>query len=168
MTDAITRVDPPMAGGELDQLSGFLDYLRGTIELKATGLSEEDAHRALLPSELMTVAGLLSHLRWVEAYWFESVLNGRPDRAPYSKEDPDGEFRIAAELKLDQLLADYSAQCATSREIAGGMGLDDDVDFRGDRRVNLRWVLIHMIEETGRHAGHLDVIRELLDGTTGE
>ncbi|GLZ42164.1 DinB family protein [Actinokineospora sp. NBRC 105648] len=168
MTDTSTRVDPPFDGGQLEQTSAFLDFLRGTIALKSAGLSEQDAHRPVLPSPLMTVAGLLSHLRWVEAYWFDVVLAGNPDRAPYNAEHPDGEFEIAAELTLDQLLADYAEQCERSRVIAAGLGLDDTVAFRGDKRLNLRWVLLHMIEETGRHAGHLDVIRELLDGTTGE
>ncbi|PPK67540.1 DinB family protein [Actinokineospora auranticolor] len=168
MTAPDTRVAPPYAGGELDQLNAFLDFLRATIARKSEGLSEADAHRSVLPSPLMTVAGLLSHLRWVEAYWFDTALAGNPDRAPYSKEHPDGEFEIAAELTLDQLLADYAEQCARSREIIAGLALDDTVPFRGDQRLNPRWVLLHMIEETGRHAGHLDVIRELLDGATGE
>ncbi|GAA3062367.1 Protein of unknown function (DUF664) [Actinokineospora globicatena] len=169
MTDsADTRVEPPYTGDERQQLTAFLDFLRGTIAHKSAGLSEPDAHRSVLPSPLMTVAGLLSHLRWVEAYWFDVSLGGQPNRAPYSAERPDGEFEIAADLSLDQLLADYAEQCARSREVTAAMGLDDTVAFRGEHRLSLRWVLIHMIEETGRHAGHLDVIRELLDGVTGE
>ncbi|WP_091375532.1 DinB family protein [Actinokineospora alba] len=168
MTSTETRIDPPYVADESTQLTAFLDYHRATVVTKAAGLSEEDAHRSLLPSELMTVAGLLSHLRWVEAYWFDVVLDGQPDRAPYSKEHPDGEFEIAAELSLSQLIDDYRAQCATSREITARRGLDDVVDFRGDEQVNVRWVIVHMIEETARHAGHLDVIREQLDGATGE
>ncbi|WP_253889833.1 DinB family protein [Actinokineospora diospyrosa] len=163
-----TRVDPPFHGDERELLSAFLDYLRGTIAHKSAGLSEEDTHRSVLPSPLMTVAGLLSHLRWVEAYWFEVALSGQPDRAPYSAEHPDGEFEIAANLTTAELLADYAGQCERSREITAGLGLDDTVAFRDGKRLSLRWVLIHMVEETGRHAGHLDVIRELLDGATGE
>lgn len=168
MTSTETRIDPPYVADESTQLNAFLDYHRATVVTKAAGLSEEDAHRSLLPSELMTVAGLLSHLRWVEAYWFDHVLDGQPDVQPYTEEDPDAEFRIAGEMTLDQLIADYLAQCATSREITARLGLDDVVDFRGDKQVNVRWVIVHMIEETARHVGHLDLIREQLDGATGE
>ncbi|HVK20525.1 MAG TPA: DinB family protein [Actinokineospora sp.] len=168
MTSTDTRIDPPRTGGELDQLNAFLDYLRGTVVRKTHGLSEEDAHRVLLPSELMTVAGLLSHLRWVEAWWFDVVLNGQPDRAPYTDEDPDREFRIAADMTVARLVDDYEAQCAVSREIVGGLPLDHVATYLDGKQVNVRWVIIHMIEETARHAGHLDIIREQLDGATGE
>ncbi len=165
---AATRTDPPYTGGELAQAEGFLDYLRATVVMKAAGLSEDDAHRSVLPSELMTVAGLLSHLRWVEAYWFRTVLCGEPDQAPYSKERPDGEFEDAAHLPTAQLIADYEAECANSRAVTARLPLDHSVPFRNGGDVNVRWVVLHMIEETGRHAGHLDIIRELLDGETGE
>ncbi|MBM7775783.1 putative damage-inducible protein DinB [Actinokineospora baliensis] len=162
------RVEPPYQGDERELLSAFLDYLRATIAFKSEGLSEADTHRSVLPSPLMTVAGLLSHLRWVEAYWFEVALSGQPNRAPYSAERPDGEFEIAANLTTAELLADYAQQCERSREVTAGLALDDTVAFRDGKQLSLRWVLIHMIEETGRHAGHLDVIREFLDGATGE
>jgi uncharacterized damage-inducible protein DinB len=156
-----------MNGGERDQLMAFLGFLRGSVHLKAGGLSHEDAHRSLLPSPLTTVAGLVSHLRWVEAYWFRTVLLNQPDGAPYSAEDPDAEFKVS-DRKLGELLDGYAAECAHSDTIASARQLDDTVRFRQDREVNLRWVLIHMIEETGRHAGHLDILREMLDGVTGE
>ncbi|MGW5050100.1 DinB family protein [Actinokineospora sp. NPDC004072] len=165
---ADTRIDPVHVGGELVQAEGFLDYLRETIVMKSRGLSEDDAHRAVLPSKLMTVAGLLAHLRWVEAYWFRTVLSGEPNRAPYSKERPDGEFEDAATVPTAQLIAEYEAECANSRAVTARMALTDTVPFRGSGEINVRWVVLHMIEETGRHAGHLDIIRELLDGVTGE
>lgn len=161
------RVDPPRRGGDRELLTSYLDYQRDTVHLKCAGLSDEDARRPLLPSEMTTVAGLVSHLRWVEAYWFDVVLGGQPDVAPYSVQDPDGEFRVALHLPLHVLLADYRAQCAANRALVARMDLDDEspADRRG---VSVRWVLLHMIEETARHAGHLDILRELLDGVTGE
>ena len=161
------RTDPPMTGDERAQLMGFVQYFRDTIRCKTAGLSEQDAHRPVLPSPLMTVAGLVSHLRWVEAYWFQVILGGRPDEAPYTDEDPDAEFKVA-DRTLAELLDEYDAECSRSDTIVAARQLDDEVPFRKDRRVNLRWVLLHMVEETGRHAGHLDAIRELLDGVTGE
>ncbi|KAA2258658.1 DinB family protein [Solihabitans fulvus] len=168
MTIITERVDPPWAGDERATTTGFLDYLRGTVHLKCAGLSEEDARRSVLPSQLMTMAGIVSHLRWVEEYWFEVVLAGRPSLAPYTKEDPDADFRIPDGVTITGLLGDYAAQCAVSRDVVAGLDLDHEVPFRGDGTVSVRWVLVHMVEETGRHAGHLDVVREFLDGVTGE
>ncbi len=163
-----TRVDPPFAGTERDQLNGFLDYLRSTIVYKCQGLSDEQATRSTLPSPLLTAAGIVKHLRWVEAYWFETVLVGKPDRAPYTAEDPDADWRVETGETISGLLNDYAAQCAVSRETVTDLDLDHGVPFRDKGTVSVRWVLIHMVEETGRHAGHLDVVRELLDGLTGE
>ncbi|MEV0681346.1 DinB family protein [Actinosynnema sp. NPDC050436] len=162
------RVDLPFTGDERSLLGGFLDYLRGTVQLKVAGLSEQDASRAVLPSPLTTAAGVVKHLRWVENYWFRVALLGHPDEAPYSREDPDGDWRVGPGETIAGLVSDYAAQCAVSREALAGLDLDHEVAFRGDKRLSVRWVLIHMIEETGRHAGHLDVVRELLDGVTGE
>lgn len=115
----------------------------------------------------MTVAGLVSHLRWVEHSWFEVDLLGEPDRAPWTEEDPDAEFRVD-DVPLARLLDGYETQCARSRQIAAA--LDLDTRKKGRRRgdaVSLRWILVHMIEETAGHNGHLDAMRELLDGVTG-
>jgi hypothetical protein len=158
-----------MNGGEREQLAGFLDFLRATVVMKATGLTDEQARRALIPSELMTVAGLLSHLTYVELYWFGIVFDGLPD--PWTerlKTDRDAEFRAALDIPLPRLIAEYEARCAMNRDIVAGLDLDAVATRGRGEPVNLRGVIIHMIEETGRHAGHLDLLRELLDGTTGE
>ncbi|PRX46484.1 uncharacterized protein DUF664 [Prauserella shujinwangii] len=163
-----TRPEPPTTGGEREQLTGFLDFLRATVVWKCSGLTDEQARRRLVPSELTTIAGLLGHLAFVEQYWFEVVLDGRPD--PWREalaEDPDAEFHAALRTPLAELLDGYAAQCARNREITARLALDDEAPH-GERKVNLRFVLIHMIEETGRHAGHLDLLRELTDGLTGE
>ncbi|MFI9009703.1 DinB family protein [Actinosynnema sp. NPDC053489] len=163
-----TRPPVPYTGDERTLLCAFLDYLRGTIEVKCAGLSDEAASRSVLPSQLTTAAGVVKHLRWVEHYWFEVVLGGRPSRVPYTREDPDADWRVEPGETISGLLADYAAQCTASRELVAGLDLDHEVVSRGDTRLSARWVLIHLIEETGRHAGHLDAVRELLDGVTGE
>ncbi|MFC6092434.1 DinB family protein [Saccharothrix lopnurensis] len=161
------RVEVPFTGDERTLLNAFLDFLRGTIEFKCAGLSDEQARRPVLPSQLTTAAGVVKHLRWVENHWFRVVLSGQPSEAPYTLEDPDADWRVEPGETISGLLADYAAECAVSREVAAGLDLDHEVAFRGGR-LPARWVLIHMIEETGRHAGHLDAVRELLDGATGE
>ena len=162
----MTRVVPPLVADERATYTALLDYLRATIELKVEGLSDDDATRAVVPSKLTTAAGVVKHVRWTEHHWFEVVLAGRESRAPYTMEDPDADWRIEEGETLAGLLDDYRRQCEISREIL--TDLDQVVPFRGDRTVSARWVLAHVIEETARHAGHLDVVRELLDGTTGD
>jgi hypothetical protein len=161
--------DVPYAGDERTLLTTWLDYHRTTVARKCEGLAEELAHRALLPtSPLMTVAGLISHLRWVEHAWFEHRMAGGPDQGPWTDDDVDRDFKVD-DVPLDRLLREYGEQCGISRKITASMGLDDESGIVLPRgRVTLRWVLGHMIEETARHNGHLDIIREMLDGATGE
>jgi len=163
----VSRTDPPHHGSERDILEGFLEYQRSTVFMKVRGLSDADAAKRLVPSPT-TVTGLVRHLTDVERYWFREVLLGEAD-VPfrYSEEDPDGEFRVTVTDSLDGELAAYSSALDEARVSASLFQLDDRArDLRGE--VTLRWVLVHMIEETARHLGHLDLLREMLDGATGE
>ncbi|MET7901497.1 DinB family protein [Streptomyces sp. NPDC005355] len=163
------RIRPPYTADERTQLVGWLDMQRAIIQWKCEGLSEADAHRALLPaSPLMTMAGIVSHMRWVEHLWFEIMLLGRPAEGPHF-EGPEDADMMVEDIPLAQLLADYTRQCAVSNEIVADHSLDDvgrHPDFRA-AAANVRWLLLHMIEETARHAGHMDAIRELIDGEKG-
>ncbi len=168
MTSTDVRPEPPKLGNEREQLAGFLDFLRSAVVLKATGLTDEQARRQLVPSRLTTVAGLVSHLTYVEQFWFGVLYDRRPD--PWQerfRDDPDAEFTAGLSTPIERLVAEYVAECGRSRAVAAQHQVGDTVEHKG-QPVNLRWVLIHMIEETGRHAGHLDLLRELLDGSTGE
>lgn len=161
------RIDPPDAGDERETLNGFLDFLRASAVYKAQGLSDADAARQVLPS-ITTVSGLLRHLADVERTWFRDRMDGQPGvPTRWSDADPDGEFRVTENDSLAEIIADYEGACAESREVAARYQLEDLGKAEGMTH-NLRWVLVHMVEETGRHCGHLDVVRELLDGTTGE
>jgi hypothetical protein len=141
--------------------------------MKCEGLSEADAHRKLLPtSPLMTMAGLVAHLRWNEYSWFQLNLLGVPDtgQTPWTEDgDPDAEMSVD-DVPLASLLDDYDAECARSNSAIASLSLDDTEKgpyaVKGEA-ASLRYVLCHMIEETARHVGHLDIIRELLDGATG-
>jgi uncharacterized damage-inducible protein DinB len=168
-TGALTpdsRPQPPEHGGERETLEGFLDHQRATIVYKATGLSDADAATRLLPS-LTTVSGVIRHLADVERSWFRDVLAGERDvPARWTDDDLDGEFRISATDSLAEILADYEQACAESRAVSAAFQLDDRASRRNE--FSLRWILVHMIEETARHAGHVDILRELLDGATGE
>lgn len=164
------RIRPPFEADERTQLVAWLDLQRAIVHFKCEGLADADAHRALLPSSpLMTVAGIVSHLRWVEHAWFEVLfLGGSADSPQFAESPQDADMRVEG-VPLAQLLGDYERQCARSNEIIAAHPLEQTgrhPDFRS-AAASLRWMLIHMIEETGRHAGHLDIIRELLDGRKG-
>src|ERR1700691_3324419 len=162
--------DIPSSWDERTVLTTFLDYARDTVHAKCEGLPDADARRAPLPgSPLMTISGLVSHLRWVESSWIEAKLLGGAINAPWTDDDPDREFRIAAEVPLTQLLAEYRAACARHRDLVASLSLDapSQGDLWQAEPVTLRWVLLHLTEETARHNGHLDILRELADGARG-
>ncbi|MGW2208730.1 DinB family protein [Streptomyces sp. NPDC001781] len=167
------QTDTPPTWDERTQLTTFLDYARDTARAKCEGVSAEDARRAPLPgSPAMTLCGLISHLRWVEHHWFEVMFLGEDPAGPLAEatdEDPDPEMRTAVDTPLARLLADYESQSARHRRLVSGHDLEATAErpISDGRRVDLRWILLHLIEETSRHNGHLDVVRELLDGRTG-
>jgi uncharacterized damage-inducible protein DinB len=170
----LVRTDPPETGTELDQLSSFLDLQRATILWKCEGLSAAQLAQPHPPSSL-TLGGLLNHLALVEDSWFWVRFSGRPEHDRWAgidwDADPDHEFRTAADVEPDELRRRYADACARSREVvAGAQSLDQlSVQPRGNgRQFDLRWVMLHLIEETARHAGHADLLREAIDGATGE
>lgn len=150
------------AGGEREVLEASLDLQRAVMRRKAAGLSTQQARRGLVPSAT-TIAGLLKHLAIVESIWFEQILAQQPSPLP----DPDDTFAVDAEEPVEDLIAAYDAACARSREIAAKFELDHLVPQAQLGQVSLRWIYAHMIEETARHAGHADILRELTDGATG-
>ena len=163
------RARPPKIADERTQLLGWLDLQRALIPWKCEGLAEDAGRLAPVPSSpLLSLAGLVSHLRWVEHCWFEVIFLGRSHEVnPQFRDPDDGDWTPGDDVPLAQLVAEYEAQCAVSNEIVAAHGLDDVAvhpDFGG---MTLRWILLHMLEETGRHAGHADVVRELVDGTKG-
>ncbi|MEY9904959.1 putative damage-inducible protein DinB [Catenulispora sp. MAP12-49] len=167
------RTDTPPTWDERTQLTTFLDYARDTARTKCEGVSAEDARKAPLPaSPLMTLCGLISHLRWVEYYWIQVMFLGEELTgllAEATDDDPDPEMRAAVDIPLPRLLAEYEEQSARYRLLMSEYDLDSTAKraISDGRHVDLRWVLLHLIEETSRHNGHLDVVRELVDGRTG-
>lgn len=164
------RLDPPYQGDERTMLETFLDFHRATVHAKCAKLAEEDAWRSPLPSEAMSAAGVVSHLIAVELYWFEYILAGRDVELPWTDDgDPDIEFRRVGEETLESVLGRYAAQCETSRQITRDVPMDAlTARQRRGEDVAVRHVYVQMVQETARHNGHLDAIRELIDGTTGE
>ena len=166
MTATADRHRPPLTGDERTLLTGFLDYHRATIKVTCDGMSEPDSHRAMLPAPMKSAIDAVSHLRWDEHFWCEVVLAGRSKGAPDTEPAPGNEFKPGPHTTLARALADYDRQCEVSRRILDGLDLDHEVSWH-DRTVSVRWVLIRLLEETARHNGHLDAIRELIDGPGG-
>jgi hypothetical protein len=170
MPDVFDTAEAAAVADERTTLEAFLDYYREAVMSKVRGLSQEDARRRLVPSAT-TLAGLIKHLNRVEVSWFQHRLAQIPsEELPalrWIDDDLDGDFTVASNETTESLIADYDAQCAISRQTAAEFQLDDVVPHPHLREVSLRWIYVHMIEETARHAGHADILREQIDGTTG-
>jgi hypothetical protein len=166
MSDTVS----PIRGtaGEREMLDAFLDDYREAMTRKLRGVSEEDARRRLVGSET-TLGGLVKHLRWVEQSWFQRVLARTPDDQllppPWTDDDPDADFRLDVDETVEGIIAEYERECERSRETAGAYELSATSPHPRFGEVSLRWIYLHMIEETARHVGHADILREQLDGS---
>jgi uncharacterized damage-inducible protein DinB len=164
-TPPLTRDELVSTGDEREVLEAFLDLYRDIVVRKVTGISAEAARRRLVPSST-TLAGLVKHLASVEREWFQSVLDRRSAAEVEVRVADDGWGVDSAET-VDDLIADYERAFAHSRLVAARFALEDTAPMPRVGRVSLRWIYIHMIEETARHAGHADILREQTDGATG-
>jgi uncharacterized damage-inducible protein DinB len=165
LPEDITEPEP-----ERETLEGFLDYYRAVIVRKVAGLSLEEAARPLVPSGT-SLLGVVKHLGYVERGWFQSGIGGMTFDVPWTDEDPDADFRIEPGETVEGIVAWYREQCERSRQLVAAAPHLDVLDVRireGRPRRSLRWILAHMVEETARHAGHMDIIREQIDGATGD
>jgi dienelactone hydrolase/uncharacterized damage-inducible protein DinB len=170
----LDRAETDPGGGERDLLGQYLDFQRQTVLAKTEGLSQEQMAQKLPTSDL-TLGGLLFHLALVEETWMEARFLGQPVREPWAgvdfDADPEWEFRTSAEMEPGELRQRYRDACERSRQAAArATGLDQQsvLNLRDGRHFSLRWVLLHLLEETARHAGHADLLREAIDGTVGE
>jgi len=156
---------PPVAD-EFAGLTAFLDAQRDAIVRKLSDLSDQDARRTPTASALSLLA-IAKHLGHVERRWFQAVLAGRHMPGVWPVEDRGPEYRLDDDDTVDSVLGFYAAMVAESRSITAEVASPDAACRHLDTQWSLRWILLHMIEETARHAGHADIIRESIDGTTG-
>ena len=168
------RPEPELDGDEITTLLGFLDYQRATLAWKCAGL-DDDQLRVTLPTSALSLGGLLKHLARVEDNWFAEVLAEQPRPEPWASMDWAAEWENAAADTGDDLRRLWAERCDASREaVATALGSGDDglavthPAWGGQGHPSLRWILVHMIEEYARHNGHADLLRELIDGTTGD
>jgi uncharacterized damage-inducible protein DinB len=170
----VTRVDPPLDGDETTTVLGFLDYHRDTLRMKVEGL-DADQLQATLPPSTMTLGGMVKHLAFVEHWWTRCVFEGQEYAEPWASVDWDADWdwdwHSAKGDSPEQIWALYDAMVADADTVIAGAGLDG-VSAKPSRRTgepfNLRCILLHLIEEYARHNGHADLLRESIDGETGE
>jgi uncharacterized damage-inducible protein DinB len=169
--EATGRVDPPYVAGERTMLDAWLDFHRATLLWKCEGLADADLKRRPVSPSSLSLLGLVRHMTEVERSWFRRYLAGE-ELPPlyYSDAAPDGDFDSVEAADVDADLAAFRDEVAVCRQTAARY---DDLDMLAarDRRgydLSLRWIYLHMIEEYARHNGHADLIRESIDGATGE
>ncbi|MET1004908.1 MAG: DinB family protein [Propionibacteriaceae bacterium] len=177
LVDEFGRPEPPASGTETEVLLGFLEYQRATFAWKTGGLDAAGLQVTVAASS-MTIGGMIKHLAYVEDSWFHIRLFDAEPPAPWDAvdwdADPDWEWHSAGSDTPEQVYALWQESLARSRVAvasamaAGGMGYLARYRFRDGRAPNLRWIVTHMIEEYARHNGHVDLIRESIDGLVGE
>jgi uncharacterized damage-inducible protein DinB len=168
------RPEPPLAADEVATVLGFLDYQRATLAWKCRDLTDEQLRSPLHPTT-MTLAGMLRHMARVEDGWFTDVVAERGVPQPWASMPWGAEWAEALTMDGAQLRRDWQeavdrSRAVVARELAAGPeGIDrTHAAWGGEGHPSLRWVLVHMIEEYARHNGHADLLREAIDGQTGE
>jgi hypothetical protein len=163
----IERNDPPYETDERTMLTAWLDYHRATLALKCEGLTDDQIRmRSVSPSNL-SLLGLVRHMAEVELHWFRFWLGGQ---APEPIYEGDTDLDNVDDADVADAFAHWNRECAHAREVLTTFASLDDVGAGQTKGagISVRWTLIHMIEEYARHNGHADLLRESIDGTTGE
>jgi len=167
VTTAVQRVKAPLVADERTMLDAWLDFHRATLMLKCHGLTiDQLAQRAVPPSDL-SLLGLVRHMTEVERGWFADFGDG-DDGPIYSIDDDDADFHDVDPARAEAELAAFTAEVETCRSLVDQLSLDDTYEAEDGRVYSLRWIYVHMIEEYARHNGHADLLRERIDGVTGE
>jgi len=157
---------PPL-GDEKTCLNAALQRHRAAILWKLDGVNDHDLRRPMVPSGT-SLLGLVKHLASVEYGWFCETFGRAAEPLPGVDADPEADMRATAEESTADILGFYQRACAAADEVIATVGLEETGQSWDGKQVSMRWVLVHMVEETARHAGHADIVRELIDGSTGD
>lgn len=181
MTDAVWTApdverDPsPRLVDERACLQGWLDFQRQTLLFKCAGLTHEQLAQRSIPPSRLSLLGLVRHMAEVEAWWFRSMLRGEHAHGFYGPDgNEQGDFEDLDSVPAEEVFARYAEECRLADAAAADLALEDTFENpywgRGAavQHLDLRWVYLHMIEEYARHNGHADLLRELIDGRTGD
>lgn len=157
----------PFTGAEKESLHASLNRHRAVVRWKVAGLTDEQARRPMTGTGL-SLGGVVKHLASVEYGWFCGTFGRPSDELDYDENDPDRDLRVEPDETLADVVAYYDRACAAADAAIDELDLMTvGTSWHGDE-LTMRWVLIHMVEETARHCGHLDVMREQLDGAVGD
>jgi hypothetical protein len=170
VTEGASLTEEELVGtaGERELLDGFLDYHRQVVSGKLRGLSENDGRRRLVPSAT-TPIGLVKHAAAVEHAWFQHYLAGwPPEQIAGNSRGDAASWNVGKDETIADVIAEFGESCAESRRIAAGFALDYTVPHERLGRVSVRWIYVHMIREHARHIGQADILREQIDGATGD
>ncbi len=166
---SIDRIQNPAAVDERAMLEGWLAFHRQTLLWKCEGLTAEQLKLASVAPSSLTLLGLVRHMAEVERGWFRLMAAGEQVEPIYCTDEyPDGDFDLLADADAEADFATFHAEIALADKAAEGRSLEQTFTTRRGRTLNLRWVYQHMIEEYARHNGHADLIRERIDGATGD
>ena len=166
----VHRRPEPLLGDERAMLEQWLDYHRDTLLIKCSGLTGAQLAERAAPPSTLSLLGLVRHLADVERSWFRRRFAGA-DAPPifYSDADPDGDLQGGTSDEAPAYFVALAAEVAAARAAVVGRSLDEEfTDVRDGSVRNLRWIYVHMIEEYARHNGHADLLRERIDGATGD
>jgi len=167
----VTRCEPPDVAGERSALQGWLDYHRATLLWKCRGLDGAQLTARPVESSTLSLLGLVRHMTEVERGWFRIKFAGQADLgySYCSDEFPDGDFDLTDGAEAERDFAAFAAEYAAADNAVAGRSLDETFPSpRDGRPMDLRWIYLHLIEEYARHNGHADILRELIDGVTGD
>jgi Protein of unknown function (DUF664) len=168
----VSRTEPARVAGERESLEAWLDFHRATLLSKCAGLTGEQLKRRAVPPSTLSLLGLVRHMREVERGWFRIHGANQDMEFPYSSEgNEEGDFNDLEDADPAADLAAFQRETELAREAVAGKSLDEVVPSHGhhpERVRDIRWIYLHMIEEYARHNGHADIIREQIDGVTGD
>ena len=162
----MARIVPP-TGGEKESLLAALERHRDAIDWKLAGLTDEQLRASVLPSPI-TPIGLVKHLAAVEFGWFCDTFDRPSEPLPFDLDDENADFRLEPDETPADMIAFWGRARAAANEAVEEIDLDETGTAWFGEEVSMRWVMIHMVEELARHAGHMDVMRELIDGAVGD
>jgi uncharacterized damage-inducible protein DinB len=159
--------EPPFTGSEKDNLLFSMQRHRRAVKWKLEGLDDEQLRRPMVPSGT-NLLGLVKHLAAVEYGWFCLTFGRDTEPLPFDDDDPEADLRVEPDETTDDIVAFYDRAAAAADAAITEIDLEAAGTSWNGTEVSMRWVCIHMIEETARHAGHMDIVRELIDGATGD
>ncbi len=166
----VSRADEPLTGDERATLEGLLDWQRATLLWKCSGLTGEQLARRAVPPSNLSLLGLIRHVADAERAWFRHRAGGQPVPEVYRREDrPDAAFEEASAAEAEAGYARLVDEQELCRQAMAGQPLGQEFTHpEWGQQISLRWVYNHMIAEYARHIGHADLLRECVDGATGE